>query len=115
MASLNHPNIAAVYDIGSEDGRFYMVSELVEGEPLRGGSLSLKKTIDVGAQIAEGLAAAHAVRVTHRDVKPDNVMLTADGRVKILDFVIGRGVGDYNCLHLIPESQVVSLSNDNFI
>ncbi|MFN7935904.1 MAG: protein kinase [Bryobacteraceae bacterium] len=90
VASLNHPNIATVFDIGSEDGRFYMVSELVEGEPLRGVPLSVKKVMEVGAQIAEGLAAAHAVRVTHRDVKPDNVMLTGDGRVKILDFGLAK-------------------------
>jgi serine/threonine protein kinase len=86
VAALNHPNIVAVYDVG--DG--YMVSELVDGETLRGTKFGLRKTLDIAAQIASGLAAAHAAGIVHRDLKPDNVLLTKDGRAKILDFGLAR-------------------------
>jgi serine/threonine protein kinase len=86
VAALNHPNIVAVYDVG--DG--YMVSELVDGETLRGTKFGLRKTLDIAAQIAGGLAAAHAAGIVHRDLKPDNVLLTKDGRAKILDFGLAR-------------------------
>jgi len=86
VAALNHPNIVAVYDVG--DG--YIVSELVDGEPLRAGRLGLRKTIEMAAQIASGLAAAHAAGIVHRDLKPDNILLTRDGRPKILDFGLAK-------------------------
>ena len=86
VAALNHPNIVAVYDVG--DG--YMVSELVEGETLRGAKFGLRKTLDLAAQIAGGLAAAHSAGIVHRDLKPDNVLVTKDGRAKILDFGLAR-------------------------
>jgi serine/threonine protein kinase len=86
VAALNHPNIVAVYDVG--DG--YMVSELVDGESLRGARFGLRKTLDIATQIASGLAAAHAAGIVHRDLKPDNVLLTKDGRAKILDFGLAR-------------------------
>jgi serine/threonine protein kinase len=86
VAALNHPNIVAVYDVG--DG--YMVSELVDGETLRGAKFGLRKTLDIAAQIASGLAAAHAAGIVHRDLKPDNVLITKDGRAKILDFGLAR-------------------------
>jgi len=86
VAALNHPNIVAVYDVG--DG--YMVSELVDGETLRSAKFGLRKTLDIGAQIASGLAAAHAAGIVHRDLKPDNVLITKDGRAKILDFGLAR-------------------------
>lgn len=86
VAALNHPNIVAVYDVG--DG--YMVSELVEGETLRGAKFGMRKTLDIAAQIASGLAAAHAAGIVHRDLKPDNVLITKDGRAKILDFGLAR-------------------------
>jgi len=82
VAALNHPNIVAVYDVG--DG--YMVSELVDGETLRGAKFGRRKTLDIAAQIASGLAAAHAAGIVHRDLKPDNVLITKEGRAKILDF-----------------------------
>jgi len=86
VAVLNHPNIVAVYDVG--DG--YMVTELVDGETLRGAKFGLRKTLDIAAQIASGLAAAHAAGIVHRDLKPDNVLITKDGRAKILDFGLAR-------------------------
>ncbi|HEY2381373.1 MAG TPA: protein kinase [Terriglobia bacterium] len=90
VAALNHPNIVALYDIGEQDGIAYMVTELIDGASLRGVKLPLRELLDVAAQIADGMAAAHAAGVTHRDLKPDNVMLTPDGRVKILDFGLAK-------------------------
>ena len=91
---LNHPNILAVYDTGLHAGVPYIVSELLEGETLRGhlaaGPMSPRKAIDAARQVAEGLAAAHEKGIVHRDVKPDNLFVTTDGRVKILDFGIAK-------------------------
>ena len=93
-AALNHPNILAVFDIGSHEGAPYVVSELLEGETLRdrlrGGSIALRKTLDYALQIAHGLAAAHEKGIIHRDLKPENLFLTKDGRVKILDFGLAK-------------------------
>jgi len=86
VASLNHPNILALHDIGTANGAIYIVTELVDGESLRGLTPPLRKCLDIGAQIADGLAAAHAAGITHRDLKPDNLMVTRDGRAKLLDF-----------------------------
>ncbi len=91
---LNHPNITAVYDIGQHDGAPYVVQELLEGETLRatlaGGKLSPRKVADYALQIAHGLAAAHAKGIVHRDLKPENLFVTADNRVKILDFGLAK-------------------------
>ncbi|MEP6917908.1 MAG: serine/threonine-protein kinase, partial [Acidobacteriota bacterium] len=91
---LNHPNILAVYDVGTHAGAPYIVSELLEGESLRnrlsGGALPTRQAVDCARQTAEGLAAAHDKHIVHRDVKPDNLFLTNDGRVKILDFGIAK-------------------------
>ena len=91
---LNHPNITAVYDIGSHDGAPYVVQELLEGETLRlalaGGRLPQRKVIDYALQIAHGLAAAHDKGIVHRDLKPENLFVTNEGRVKILDFGLAK-------------------------
>jgi len=90
VAALNHPNILALYDIGNENGVAYLVTELLEGETLRErlsrGAMPWRKVAEMGAAIAEGLAAAHSKGIIHRDLKPGNIFLTSDGRVKILDF-----------------------------
>ena len=93
-AAIAHPNILALYDIGVQDGVPYIVSELLHGESLRSrlrsGALPVRRAIDVTRQVAEGLAAAHDKDIVHRDIKPDNIFITADGRVKILDFGIAK-------------------------
>ena len=91
---LNHPNILAIYDIGTENGAPYVVSELLEGETLRGrlagSALPPRRAIEYAISIAQGLAAAHEKGIVHRDLKPENVFITADGRVKILDFGLAK-------------------------
>ncbi len=94
VAALTHPNILAIHDYGSSDGAAYSVTELLEGHTLRHrlleGPLPWRKAEEIGAAIADGLAAAHAKGIIHRDLKPENIFLTADGRVKILDFGIAQ-------------------------
>ena len=96
IAALNHPNIVSIFDFGAAEGVDYMVSELIDGESLRSlvkrGPVPVRKLLDIAVQIADGLAAAHALGIAHRDLKPENIMLTADGRVKILDFGIARWI-----------------------
>ena len=93
-AALNHPNILAVYDIGTHQGSPYIVSELLDGETLRerlaGGAFAPRKAVEVASQLVRGLAVAHERGIVHRDLKPDNVLVTRDGRVKILDFGLAK-------------------------
>ena len=94
VAALSHPNILAIHDVGNEDGRVFAVTELLEGETLRTrlerGALPWRKAVEIAAAIAEGVAAAHSKGVVHRDLKPANVFLSADGRVKVLDFGLAK-------------------------
>jgi len=94
IASLSHPNILAIFDVGRQNGAIYVVTELLDGETLRqriGGSpMGWRQAVEIGADIAEGLAAAHSRAIVHRDLKPENVVVTADGRVKILDFGLAQ-------------------------
>src|SRR5437773_5915431 len=91
---LNHPNILAIFDIGSHDGSPYIVFELLEGQTLRecvnSGPVPPRKGTDCATQIARGLAAAHDKGIIHRDLKPENLFVTKDGRVKILDFGLAK-------------------------
>src|SRR5947209_11410590 len=92
--ALNHPNILAVYDVGTHDGAPYVVSELLEGESLKArlddGPISQRKAIDYAVQVAHGLTAAHEKGIVHRDLKPENLFITNDDRAKILDFGIAK-------------------------
>jgi len=93
-SALNHPNILTVHDVGAHEGAPYLVTELLEGESLRGrlrrGALTAAEAAEVARQVARGLAAAHAKRIVHRDIKPENVFLTVAGVVKILDFGLAK-------------------------
>ena len=93
-AALSHPNILAIHDVGIHDEQPYLVEELLEGESLRvrllDGPLPVREALELGVQIARGLAAAHDKRIVHRDLKPDNVVLTRDGTAKILDFGLAK-------------------------
>ena len=92
-SALNHPGILSVFDVGSEQGTPYLVSELLEGSTLReklGTGLPARKALDYAIQAAHGLAAAHEKGIVHRDLKPENLFVTRDGRVKILDFGLAK-------------------------
>jgi Tol biopolymer transport system component len=93
-SSLNHPSIVTIYDVGSAESTPYIAMELVKGRPLRDlitrGALPVRRFLHIGAQIADGLAKAHAAGIVHRDLTPQNVMVTEDGLVKIVDFGLAR-------------------------
>src|SRR5437667_6429005 len=91
LAALNHPNLAAIYDLLEADGACYLVLELVEGQTLR-GPLPLDQALDYARQIADGLHAAHSKGIVHRDLKPGNVKVTPEGRVKVLDFGLAKAI-----------------------
>ncbi|HKW34180.1 MAG TPA: protein kinase, partial [Candidatus Acidoferrum sp.] len=109
-AALNHPNILAVFHMGTYEDAPYLVSELLEGETLREqvkrGPIPQKKAVDYGVQIAHGLAAAHEKGIVHRDLKPENLFVTRDGRIKILDFGLAK------LLHPESETQLTKQTLD---
>jgi len=94
LASLNHPNIAAIYDLEEAEGSFFLVLELVEGETLaerlKGGAIPLDEVLQIATQIVDGLAAAHERGIIHRDLKPANIKRTPEGKVKVLDFGLAK-------------------------
>ena len=118
-SALNHPNIVVIHDVGeTDDGEHYIVQELIEGRTLRSmlapgePAIPLAMLVDVGSQTARALAAAHAAGLMHRDVKPENIMLRADGFVKVLDFGLARMTGsaqssDRETTHLITAPGVL--------
>src|SRR6476469_5106689 len=95
VASLNHPNICVLFDIGIQDGARYIVMEYIDGDTLATriskGALPLDQALEWATQIADALDRAHRAGVTHRDVKPQNIMLTRDG-VKVLDFGLAKSI-----------------------
>ncbi len=98
VASLSHPNIVNIYDVGEDSGLYFIVMELVEGETLRDrlkakGKLSVSESLEIARGICEGLSHAHARRIIHRDIKPQNILLTHKGDVKVADFGIARALG----------------------
>jgi eukaryotic-like serine/threonine-protein kinase len=111
VGALNHPNILAIFDVGSQDGTPYLVSELLEGQSLRehmqGAPVPQRKAVDYGTQIARGLAAAHEKGVVHRDLKPDNIFVLHDGRIKILDFGLAKLLHDDAPNSAQPDLQTV--------
>jgi serine/threonine-protein kinase len=98
VAALSHPNILSIFDFGTQDGTAYAVTELLEGETLRGkldgGPVSQRQAVDWALQIAKGLSAAHGKGVVHRDLKPENVFVTKDGHLKILDFGLAKQIDE---------------------
>src|SRR3989442_2288323 len=106
--ALNHPNILVIFHIGTHQGAPYIASDLLEGETLRermaGAALPQRKALDYALQIARGLAAAHEKGIVHRDIKPDNVFITNDGRAKILDFGLAKLTGASDGIQ--PQSEV---------
>ena len=93
-SALSHPNIVTIYEIGSIDSVSYIAMELIDGQSLREllleGPLPVRRLLQIGIPVADGLARAHATGIVHRDLKPENVMVTKDGHVKILDFGLAK-------------------------
>src|SRR5262245_58853502 len=94
LASLSHPNLVSLYDVGTDAGVAYAVMELIDGETMATkigtGRLPVRRVIDYAVQIARGLAAAHDRNIVHRDLKPANIIVASDGHVKILDFGLAK-------------------------
>ena len=104
LQSLNHPNICTLYEVEEHDGQPVIVMELLQGESLkdriRKGAISGDELLDIGIQTSEGLEAAHARGIVHRDIKPGNIFIVGGGRAKILDFGLAKVVPED-----VPESE----------
>ncbi len=99
VAGLSHPNIVSVYDVGEDNGLHYIVMELIEGITLKRfiekkGRLDIKEAVGIAIQIAQGLEAAHNNHIIHRDIKPQNIMISREGKVKVADFGIAKAVSN---------------------
>ena len=112
VAALEHPSVITIHDVGEEDGQFYLVTELIEGETLRArlqrGALPLREALDFATAIAAALGAAHARGVVHRDLKPENVMITATGAVKVLDFGVAKFVAPPDSATEVAQTQLTN-------
>ena len=94
-AGLEHPNIVNIYDVGSQEGMYYIIMEYVEGITLKTyiekkGQLTFKEAISIAIQVGRGIEAAHKKNIIHRDIKPQNIMISTEGKVKVMDFGIAR-------------------------
>lgn len=97
VSNLSHPNIVEVYDVGEEEGNYYIVMEYIEGKTLKQllqkrGALTLTEVLDIMSQLADGLAHAHEAYIIHRDIKPQNIMIEDNGLIKITDFGIATAI-----------------------
>src|SRR6185295_9920495 len=93
LSALNHPNLTTIFEVGEINGLHFIAMEYVEGQTLRGmmnSALKLRDVLSIVAQVAEALSAAHQSGIIHRDIKPDNIMVRADGYAKVLDFGLAK-------------------------
>ena len=118
-SSLSHPNIVEMYDVGEDDGKYFIVMEYVEGKSLKSlikkrGGLTLPEAIDIMLQLTDGIACAHNSYIIHRDIKPQNIIILDDGRVKITDFGIAQALNRHELtetnsvmgsVHYLPPEQ----------
>src|SRR5262249_16924379 len=111
-ASINHPNIAHVYEVGQHEAHHFIAMEFIDGQTLRqrinDGKTELAKLLRYLQQVAEALSKAHAAAIVHRDLKPDNVMISRDGYAKILDFGLAKLVGPGS--HRLTESDLSAMA-----
>jgi len=116
LSQLNHPNICTIHEVGEAEGQAHLVMEYVEGRPLRdlvrGGGLPIDTIVRYGAQIADALAHAHQRGLAHRDMKTANVIVTTEGRVKVLDFGLARRMLSNGSQAVLPIAVVGPASQD---